>query len=358
MIRKSIFLLITCIGCNHKQVLPENVLPFLERSGNNFQVWKSIPDPETRTENPKPIVELHFNEVISKEVCRKAVRFSDSTSFSLQTQDRSLVWIPEREIPNGAHQLLVSTACENAEGKNLIKDFVLPITIEAPPKPVIKPETPIPPPPPNPPQPPTPPTPPPVPPQPEPPIPLRVIALGVSSQICGTRYPDKGSANGGNWTATSCYWDESLPILNSSRYQFRGGDSGLGSFGSTDACADVTTDNFVIQFSESVAINEIWEKVRLEKVNPPSTIVRLARVIPAFCQDSGETLCKQYTVVFAEQEATCNGSLFGRLQDLNLSETRFSSQGQSLYRISIVKSIQSDAKRNLKEDFKILIEGR
>ena len=147
-------------------------------------------------------------------------------------------------------------------------------------------------------------------------------------------------------------------FLGSSKYQFRGGDSGLGSFGSTEACADITTDNFVIQFSEAVSVNEIWEKVRLEKVNPPSTIVRLAKVIPAFCQDLGETICKQYTVIFAEQEATCNGTLFGRLQDLNLGETKFSSQGQSLYRISVVKSILSETKRNLKEDFKILIEGR
>lgn len=348
----SLLLLGFLASCQNKKILPENLMPFLERGGSSFLIWKSIPEAETRIENPKQVIELHFNENISKETCRKAVRFSEPIPFSLQSHDRTLVWSPEKEISDGAHQLTVTTICENAEGKNLSKEYILPISVSAPPKPKpIPPEPVVPPPPP-------PVPPPPTPPIPEPIIPLRILAIGVSSQNCGGKYPEKGSSTGGDWLANSCYWDESLKILGSNKYRFRGGDSGLGAFGSTEGCADITTDNFVLQFSESVSVQEIWEKVKLEKINPPSTIVRLARVLPAFCEGSSETLCKQFTLIFAEQEATCNGSLFGRLQDLNLGETRFSGEGESLYRITIPRSLQSELKRSLKEDFKFLVEGR
>ncbi len=171
-----------------------------------------------------------------------------------------------------------------------------------------------------------------------------VYAFGVESQPgCPTTLAGAtGSAAGGNWLlAASCYWSILVPMLTPSSYQFTGGDNGTGLSGSTNACADQTTDNFRIIFNTYMDTNATQAAVSLKRLSPPLTSIALASSVWTDCQLVSPYGCRVLTLSYAEQEASCNGNLFGNIStggDFNLLKTTPAVANYPLYQITVSSS--------------------
>ncbi|MDF3821462.1 Ig-like domain-containing protein [Leptospira sp. 96542] len=185
-----------------------------------------------------------------------------------------------------------------------------------------------------------------------------VQAVGVASQSCSDSFPGVGSATGGNWLLGQCYWDSSLPMLNASSYTYRAGDDGTVG---NSTCADVNTDNFKLIFSKYMDTNSTLNAVRLRRISPPSTIVQLSSWIWKDCQATFPFGCRVLELSFAEQEASCNGSLFGNAGtsgDFNLMRTDNSPIGYPYYLISVDTFAKDTLGVQLQSTFNFTVEGK
>lgn len=161
-----------------------------------------------------------------------------------------------------------------------------------------------------------------------------VQAIGIASQGCSNTFPGIGSIVGGDWTSGNCFWDNSLPILGPGSYRFRAGDTGSGNA----SCADVNTDNFKIIFSNYMDLNSTINAIRLRRTSPPTTIVQLSSWSWNDCQAVAPFGCRVLTLIFAEQESSCNGTLFGNAStggDFNLLRSDDTPVGFPYYNLSI-----------------------
>ncbi|MDX1958571.1 MAG: Ig-like domain-containing protein [Leptospiraceae bacterium] len=184
-----------------------------------------------------------------------------------------------------------------------------------------------------------------------------VLAFGVESQACaGT-----GSIIGGDWNLPSCYWDNSLPILGPSSYQFRAGDDGTGATGISNACLDVTSDNFVILFNRFMNIGSVLNSVSIERLSPPFTTIRLSSYSNSDCDTNYPYGCKKFILRYSEQEASCNGILFGNALtngDFNLSRTDNMPSGIPIYTLRVNTSARDALGQSLKSEFNFSMEGK
>ncbi|WP_411821935.1 Ig-like domain-containing protein [Leptospira sp. 'Mane'] len=188
-----------------------------------------------------------------------------------------------------------------------------------------------------------------------------VQAVGVASQGCATSFPGTGSASGGNWSAGSCYWDNTLPVLSPGSYTFRGGDDGNGNTNLTAACGDVNTDNFRLIFSNYMDLNSAINAVRLRRLSPPSTIVQLSSWTWGDCQAAFPYGCRVLNLSFAEQEASCNGSLFGNAVtggDFNLLKSDTTPTGFPYYMITVDTSARDVNNLPFSSNFNFTMEAK
>ncbi|BDA79617.1 membrane protein [Leptospira kobayashii] len=188
-----------------------------------------------------------------------------------------------------------------------------------------------------------------------------VQAVGVASQGCATTFPGTGSAAGGNWLSGSCYWDNTLAVLSPSSYTFRAGDDGTGASATTAACADVTSDNFRLIFTNYMDLNSAVNAVRLRRLSPPSTIVQLSSWTWTDCQAAFPYGCRVLNLSFAEQEASCNGSLFGNAStggDFNLLRSDNTPAGFPYYMITVDTSARDVNNLPFSSNFNFTMEAK
>ncbi len=189
-----------------------------------------------------------------------------------------------------------------------------------------------------------------------------VQAIGVASQGCATSLPGTGNALGGNWLSGHCFWDHTLPLLSASAYQFRAGDSGNGSIGSSASCADSNTDNFRIIFSNYMDLNQTVNAIRLRRLSPPGTILQLASWNWEDCQSSYPYGCRVINLIFSELEASCNGSsAFGNastLGDFNLLRSDDTQSGYPFYMITVDTTARDVLQVPLSSPFHFSMEAK
>ncbi|TGK41260.1 Ig-like domain-containing protein [Leptospira andrefontaineae] len=189
-----------------------------------------------------------------------------------------------------------------------------------------------------------------------------VQAVGVESQGCSASFPGVGSAAGGDWTLGSCFWDSSLAVLSASSYKFRGGDDGSGASATTAACSDVTTDNFKIIFSNYMNPTTTASAVRLQRLSPPLTTVKMASYAWSDCQAAYPYGCRVLITSFSELEASCNGALaFGNSStggDFNLSRTDNAPANFPFYQLFVDTTAIDVNGVNLKNQFQFVMEGK
>ncbi|TGK45442.1 Ig-like domain-containing protein [Leptospira bouyouniensis] len=181
-----------------------------------------------------------------------------------------------------------------------------------------------------------------------------VQSIGVVSQGCSNSFPGTGSVTGGNWLLPQCFWDNSLPILGPTSYQFRAGDDGSGA----TSCADVNTDNFKLVFSKYMDLNTTLNAVRLRRVSPPSTIIQLSSWIWKDCQATFPFGCRVLELSFSEQEASCNGLLFGSSGDFNLMRSDNTPAGFPFYMITVDTSAKDTLGASLQSNFNFTMEAK
>ncbi|EQA37255.1 Ig-like protein [Leptospira inadai serovar Lyme str. 10] len=150
-----------------------------------------------------------------------------------------------------------------------------------------------------------------------------VQSIGVASQPgCATTLPGTGNAAGGSWTIGSCWWDDTISVLSPSSYQFRGGDDGTGT---STACADRTTDNFRLIFSNYMEPGSTLNAISLSRISPPLTTLRLSTWKWQDCQAVAPFGCRVLDLVYSEMEATCGTTTaFGTNGDFNLTNVSLS----------------------------------
>ncbi len=174
-----------------------------------------------------------------------------------------------------------------------------------------------------------------------------VQAFGLASQgtSCGTTAPGVGNASPpaspASLTTTTCFWDDTLAMLTPSSYQFSGGDTGTGLLGSSNDCADQTSDNFRIFFNTYMDTNTTLAATSLKRLSPPLTSIALGTAAWTDCQTAAPFGCKVLTLSYAEQEASCNGNQFGTIAtggDFNLLKTTPAVANYPLYQISVSSS--------------------
>ncbi|MCW7506147.1 Ig-like domain-containing protein [Leptospira paudalimensis] len=192
-----------------------------------------------------------------------------------------------------------------------------------------------------------------------------VQAIGVESQTCPATYPGVGNATGGDWLLGSCYWDSSLPVLSPTSYRFRGGDSGTGTgpnLSNSASCLDVNTDNFRLIFSNYMDLNATINAVKLRRQSPPSTFVQLSTWSWSDCQAVYPFGCRVLTVVFAELEASCNGtSSFGNVStsgDFNLLQSNTNPAGFPFYMLTVDTSAKDVNGIPIKSTFNFSMEAK
>lgn len=189
-----------------------------------------------------------------------------------------------------------------------------------------------------------------------------VQAIGVATQGCASSLPGTGNALGGNWQSSHCFWDQSLPMLSASSYQFRAGDLGNGIVGSSASCTDTGSDNFRIIFSHYMDLNQTVNAIRLRRLSPPSTITQLASWDWEDCQISYPYGCRVINLIFSELEASCNGSSsFGNastMGDFNLLRSDNTQAGYPFYMITVDTTAKNVLQVPLSSPFHFSMEAK
>ena len=248
-------------------------------------------------------ITIFFSKDIDPQKCTPAFAISPAVTGFYQVGFSALTFTPESPLGVGTYTVTVSTACEDWENRNLKNEYTASFsvntgTIESP----------------------------------------RVIAAGLESHGAGCdAYGDQGSATGGDWNLNSCWWDESKPMLSPSSYTFRGGDDGSGVFGANGGCADVNTDNFRLIFNNYMNPAVTVDAVNLTRISPPLNTIRLSNWSWSDCQAVAPYGCRVLTLVYAEQQASCNGNTsFGSaIGDFNLGVTAGSAAGFPNFSIEV-----------------------
>ena len=189
----------------------------------------------------------------------------------------------------------------------------------------------------------------------------KVQSVGLKSQSCPNVAPGIGNPSGGDWNLGSCFWDNSLPILGQSSYLFRAGDTGNGFSGSMNSCTDSDTDNFRIIFDSYMDTAQVMNYVRLDRISPPFTTVRLASWEWTDCQASYPFGCRVLTLIYSEQEASCNGALFGNGTtggDFNLMRTDNMPAGVPVYTLTVGSGARDANGISIGTDFRFSMEGK
>ncbi|GBF50441.1 Ig-like protein [Leptospira ryugenii] len=190
----------------------------------------------------------------------------------------------------------------------------------------------------------------------------KVQAVGLASQSCSLSYPGIGSLIGADWNASTCFWDDSLPILIPSSYRFRAGDQGTGLSNSPLSCTDANTDNFRLIFSQYMDVNSTVNAIRLNRKSPPSTLVQLSTWNWSDCQTVYPFGCRVIDLVYAESEASCNGPLaFGNAStggDFNLLRSDNMPIGFPVYSLSVDTSARDVLGKSLQQTFIFHMEAK
>lgn len=188
-----------------------------------------------------------------------------------------------------------------------------------------------------------------------------VMAVGLESQPCGLNQTILGGSLGANWNSPHCFWDSGKSLLPPQFYKFRGGDDGTGSQGSNSACDDIATDNFKLIFSEPMELGSVIGSVRLSRISPPSTAIRLASWNWDHCQNEYPFGCRELTLMYSESEASCNGLLFGNSNtggDFNLMNSNNAPDFFPFYELKLETSAKSASGRNLPLPFIFIMEAK
>ncbi len=339
---KNIFVVLILFHCSKMEtnLTKENLFPLLKER-KEFKVTFSSPKNAEEGISDLSSIKINFSSTPKFESCFKAFSIIPFVRGKFKEYPLGMEFIPETTWDSLTYSITISKNCEDLEGNDLLDVFsffftgnrvLIPNgapTSELTPEKIIK--NPV------------------------------VQAIGLESQGCSSTYPGTGSLTGGDWNLDKCFWDNSLPVLQSVKYLFRGGDSGGGSVGSSISCADNKTDNFKIIFSEYMNLSTV-QSFRLKRNSPPASNILLSSWEWLDCNASSPYGCRVLLLRFSEMEASCNGSLFGNsstLGDFNLQRTDNAPIGYPTYTLSMDANLTlSSEKKKVESDFYFSMEGK
>lgn len=332
MIRNLIFIFVLSTCNQISENLSREKLFSLVRTDREFKVMNSFPSANGKIGMSEKI-QINFNQVPNFDACMKAFQIFPNVRGNFTEVTMGIEFSPNNPWEPGTYSLTLLKSCEDREGNDLNSIFNFQFSVIAP---ATVPE-----------------------PEPGSPTPPFVQAIGLESQNCSENFPGKGSLVGGDWNLDSCFWDSTLPILPASKYLIRGGDTGMGSFGSTVSCNDILTDNIKIIFSEFMNPASTVQAVRLKKISVPPSNILLSSHTWKDCSQNG---CRVLILRFSEMEASCNGNLFGSIStggDFNLQKTENSIPGSIQYILTIdAASARTTSGSSLISAFYFTMEGK
>ncbi|HNM05740.1 MAG TPA: hypothetical protein PKK05_22685, partial [Leptospiraceae bacterium] len=106
---------------------------------------------------------------------------------------------------------------------------------------------------------------------------------------------------------------------------------------------------------------QVMNYVRLDRVSPPFTTIRLASWEWTDCQASYPFGCRVLTLIYSEQEASCNGALFGNGTtggDFNLMRTDNMPAGVPVYTLTVGSGARDANGISIGTDFRFSMEGK
>lgn len=317
-------------ACNEDQQGQENLALLTGLSSELFANLDLFVVSTNPTQNQSDVsaeqnIEIIFSKTIHPGRCTSAFTLNSENDGEIIAGGNALKYLPNSSLGTGSHVVELTTDCEDLSGADLLTPLTYSFNVGASTTPIVQ-------------------------------------AIGLESQGCSTTHPGAGSASGGDHTLGSCWWDSSLAVLSPTNYEFRGGDDGTGAAASTNACADVNTDNFRLIFSEYMDIATTTNAISLTRLSGPATLIKLASHTWTDCQTNAPFGCRVITLSFAEAEATCNDTTtFGNNStngDFNLSQTNAPQiVGFPLYRIEVAITARSTAGTTLNETFAFDMEG-
>ena len=291
--------------------------------GNQPKVISSVPAPGSVGLASSQNVAIFFNKTVDSQKCTKAFSIAPNVSGVTQVFGSVLNFAPGQTMATGTYNATLTTVCEDLEGRDLESQYNISFAVGA--------------------------------------LSLSptVVAVGLESQSGCTSGASVGSATGGNWTMSSCWWDQSLPILNPSSYQFRGGDTGTGAVGLPNDCADVNTDNFRLIFNNYMNPTPTVNAVSLTRISPPATSIKIASYSWSDCQGVAPYGCRVLTVAFAEDLASCEGQFaFGNtFGDFNLAASAGGPANFPYYILSVDMTARDATGRTPISAFNFAVEG-
>lgn len=282
----------------------------------NPRVIGATPFPGQSGVSPSTTVGLLFNKAMSSQICTGAFSISPSVTGATVVAGNALTFTPGAALATGTYSVSLSSSCEDVDGRDLETayngSFIVGNAGNFAP---------------------------------------RVIAVGLESHSNCIMSGSTGSASGGDWTISSCWWDESLPTLTPSSYKFRGGDP---------ACADVNTDNIRLIFNNYMNPGATANATTLRRISGTTTTTRLSSYVWSDCQTTSPFGCRVLTTSFADLDATCGGAgAFGNTAagDFNLAATAGSAAGFPFYTIQVDTTAQDASGKAPALQFNFTMEG-
>lgn len=240
-----------------------------------LRVTGSIPFPGQQGVSQTTRIGFSFSKDIDVQKCISAFTISPSVAGGFSGGGVLLEFIPNAVLTPGSYVASLSRTCEDTSGRDLEAEYTVSFGVSAS-APAITPA---------------------------------VQAVGLASQTCAATYPGTGAAAGGDHTLGSCWWDNSLPILSPTDYEFRG----------DNACADVNTDNLRIIFNTYMNIGATINAINVTRQSPPSSSVKKATWTWSDCLATAPFGCRVVTIAFTEEANACGGAGFGG-NDFNLQQ--------------------------------------
>lgn len=318
-------LLSTTLGCTMLEDELAALAPLLD-DVNYLEVINHTPFSGSTGILANQSIAILFNKEIDPSKCMGAFSIIPSITGAKQAFGSAFSFDPDDDLVDGSYTFTLSKSCEDKDNRDLRSEFTATFSVGPDASPAVQ-------------------------------------AVGLESQSCSSSFPGMGSYTGGDHTLGSCWWDTSLPRLSPTYYEFRGGDSGGGSSGSTDDCADISTDNFRMIFTQYMDTGVTIDAIRLLKQSPPSSTIKLANYIWSDCQAIYPFGCRVVTLSFAELAASCNDiGAFGTLAtdgDFNLACTNCPNavSGFPIYTLEVDTTAISTAGANMDETFIFGMEG-
>lgn len=229
------------------------------------------------------VIAIEFNKPISASKCPAAFGLSPSVEGFGTVFGKYFTFSPNVPLPQRTYRMTMTKGCEDDEGRDLVDEYNAQFAVGLSVGPIAN----------------------------------GVQAVGVDSQGCPTVWPGTGSASGGDHTLGSCWWDDTLPVLTPSAYEFLGGDDGLTA---ASSCVDRNTDNIRVIFNRYMDTNVTIGAISLTRLSPPIASTRLSTWTWSDCQAIAPFGCRVVTLVFAEDLATCNNTNAFGVADFNLAQ--------------------------------------